>query len=172
MRNCAYCGKPHGQSVSSVNRAVKVGAPLYCNRVCAGFGRRSNKSKAEKIEEKRLYDLEYRKKNPAMLKEKKHEYFKRTYDPKKAAVYRKTRMPYHVEYCRRPEYRKYKTQYDQVYRAKKDFGPLWESALLVQQIETEILSRITRYEIYKQNGILNKSLQRKRDYGKVISSQS
>lgn len=169
---CAYCGKPHGQPQNHINRAIKVGAPLYCNRVCAGFGRRNHKAKAQKVEEKRIYDAEYRVKNRAMLKAKKSDYFQRTYDPKEAAVYRKKRMHLHVAYCRRPEYLKYKKVYDRKYRAKKDFGPLWESAVLLLQIEEEVNSRITRNEVYRQNGTQNKSIKRKREYAKIIGSQS
>ncbi len=43
--------------------------------------------------------MEYRRKNRAALKAKKAERHKRTYDPVKAAVVRKKRMPRHVEYC-------------------------------------------------------------------------
>jgi hypothetical protein len=76
------------------------------------------KTKAQKVAEKRIYDMAYRAKNRAMLKEKKRAYFLRTYDPKKAAVKRKKRMHLHVAYCRQPRYKAWKRQYDLNYRAR------------------------------------------------------
>jgi hypothetical protein len=161
---CAFCGKESDKPSGAVNRALKKNAPLYCNRVCAGLGRRKGKSDAEKREEKRLYDIEYRTKNRALLKTKKAAYFRRTYDPQEAAVKRKERMPFHVEYCRRPEYREYKRGYDRQHRAKKFYGPFWESFLLTMDIRSEALSRQSDYEIRLEKGTLCKTQRRKRDY--------
>lgn len=172
MIECAWCSKPHGKCVSAVNRAKKIGAPIYCGRRCAGLGRRSGKTKEQKIEEKRLYDISYREKNIEHLTQNKAEWFQRTYDPIKAAKQRKANMGRHVEYCRQPQYRQYKRQYDQVYRAKNDFGPFFESAMLLQQINNEILSRVTRFDIYSQNRTLNKSQKRRREYEKIVGSKS
>lgn len=164
MKNCAWCGRPHGKEISAINRAKRIGAPLYCNRKCAGFGRRSNKSKSQKVEEKRLYDAAYRKRNLALLKAKKAAYFQRTYNPKKAAIERKKRMHLHVEYCRQPHYRAYKHDYDRVYLAKRRFGAYWEAALLVRQIDEEVQSRMSKYEIGLAHGTINKALKRRREY--------
>jgi len=75
---CSYCGSIADLPKGAVNRAKRVGANIYCNRVCSGLGRRKGKTKAQKIEEKRLYDAQYRGKNRSMLKEKKHKWFKET----------------------------------------------------------------------------------------------
>ena len=161
---CAHCGKSSDKPTGAVNRARAQGRRLYCNRTCAGHSKRRGKTDAEKKMEKRQYDMEYRAKNRAMLKAKKAAYFQQTYDPEKAAVERKKRMPRHVEYCRRPEYRDWKRDYDRQYRAKKFYGPFWESFLLAMDIRSEALSRQSDYEIRLEKGTLCKTQRRKRDY--------
>jgi len=69
-----------------------------------------------KKEKKRIYDMEYRRLNREKIKAKKAKWFKGYYDPKKAAIKRKAKAAQHTEYCRRPEYKKYKSQYDKVSR--------------------------------------------------------
>lgn len=165
---CAHCGRKVERSTGHVNRARKLGLNVYCNRKCAGLGRRVFKTKAQKVEEKRLYDMEYRRKNRKMLKEKKRTYFQRTYDPVKAAKVRAARMPYHVEYCRQPAYKRWKRRYDERYRANRIFGPYAESFLLLQKIEKEIASRMSKYEIGLANGTINKAMHRRREYERLI----
>jgi hypothetical protein len=169
---CAWCGQPAQKERRDVNRSGKNGMYLYCGRSCSGLGRRANKTKEQKVAEKAAYDAEYRIKNRDALKEKKAEYFQRTYDPESARENRKATMPRHIEYCRRPEYKAYKTRYDRQYRAKHDFGEFWESAVLLVDINHEIQTRITRNEIYAQNGTQNKSLRRKRDFARLVGGQS
>lgn len=161
---CARCGTSFFRTASHVNRSRKAGAPLYCGRTCMGMARRVERSKAERVARKAAYDAEYRATNAALLKAKKAAYFQATYDPAKAAVERKAKMARHVEYCRSPEYRAWKREYDRVYRAKVDFGPFWEAAVLLLQIEEEVSSRMTRYEVYAANGTINKTQRRKREY--------
>ena len=165
---CKHCSKRVRQSVGAVNRALKIGAPLYCDRKCAGLARRVYKPKAQKIAEKRLYDMEYRRKNRRLLKAKKRAYFQRTYDPAKAAAERKARMHLHVAYCRQPSYRRWKRRYDRKYRAQKMFGPFADSFLILQRLEKEIDSRMSRYEVYAANGTLNKALNRRREYERLV----
>lgn len=164
---CAYCGETAMKEAGSVTRAKAKGAPLYCDRTCAGQGRRKHKSPADKVKDKRLYDIEYRRKNQTELKAKKAAAFQRDYDPVQAAVYRKSRMHLHVKYCQQPTYQAWKREYDRKYRAKKDYGEFWESALLIQNIETEVLSRTTRYDIMLANGTIAKNQKRKRAYAKI-----
>ncbi len=139
--NCAYCGAMVTQAWGAINRAQKIGAPIYCDRTCAGFGRRKDKSIEQRKLEKRVYDKLYREKHRGALKVKKAKYFQRTYDPKSAAVERKKRMPYHVEYCRKPEYRAKKSDYDQIHRVfgtarvPKEFK---EIVVLQNQLKKEI----------------------------------
>lgn len=129
---CEHCGKESDKPVGAVNRAKSIKAPLYCDKKCAGLGRRTHKTKAQKVKEKRAYDAKRRIDKRAELKAWKGKYHKRTYDPVKAAADRKKKMPAHIEYCRQPEYKKYKADYDRKRRyAKRDeikrlyiFGPV------------------------------------------------
>jgi len=134
---------------------------LYCGRECSGLGRRCGKTKAQKREEKRMYDMEYRKKNLALIKAKKSAHFKKTYDPVKAAIERKARMPRHIEYCRRPEYRVKKQAYDQK-RRDAEYGDFAEVARLTIDLNREIKGRATNEQIKWQSGTANKSQTRKR----------
>ena len=148
----------------AINRAARAGLTLYCGRECARLGRRKDKPVAQKKAEKKAYDAQRRIDLAARIKAEKAAYHARTYDQVKAAIERKARMPRHVEYCRQPAYREYKRQYDRSYRARKDFGPFWEAAMLVDDLNKAVLSRASRYEIDLQNGKLNKATKRKRDY--------
>lgn len=161
---CSQCGLPFESDNGRINRAKKNNAPLYCGRTCAGLSRRLNNppTKAEKKEAKRLYDAQRRIEKAEEIKVKKRDYFKRTYNPTIAAAKRKERMPKHVEYCRRPEYKVWKRNYDRRYLAEKKFGEFAKAALLLQDIEREIDERATRYEIYRTNETLNKAQTRRR----------
>ncbi len=162
---CAHCGAVSVKPTGAVNRARSIGASLYCSRTCAGLGRRkAPKSPAQKKAEKAAYDAEYRAKNRASLKAKKAAYYANNHDREKEREYRKKRMPQHVEYCRRPEYRVKKKAYDRPHRAKKFYGPLWEAALLTQDIRNAVLEQQSDYEIRLAKGTLSKSQKRKRDY--------
>ena len=161
--NCAHCRKSVDRPAGHVNRSRAKGLRLFCGRRCSGLAKRQHKTKAQKKEEKRLYDIEYRAKNVEMLKEKHRAYHKRTYDPVKAAAHRKTRMLYHVEYCRRPEYRQWKKGYDKKYRAKKLYGAFDEAFLLTMDLTNEIKGRMTNHEVKYQNGGTNKAQRRKRE---------
>lgn len=169
--NCAYCGNEADLHAGHVNRARERGLNIYCNRACAGLGRRSGKTKAQKVAEKAAYDVGYRARNLASIKAKKAERFKRTYDPAQAAIERKKRMPYHVEYCRRPEYREWKSDYDRKYRADKEYGEFAECFLLVMDIRAECLNQMSDYEIRFDKGTLNKRLQRKREYARSLRKE-
>ena len=160
---CSFCTTEFEKENGSINRARKDGKSIYCGRKCSGLARRLNKSDEQKKIEKASYDRMYRKKNNGILKVKKAEYFKRTYDPEKARIERKKRANFHTEYCRRPEYRKWKREYDRKYRAKKHYGEFWESFLLTLDIRTECLQNATDYEIRQANQTLNKAQTRKRN---------
>lgn len=160
---CRNCGKKPDKPNGAVMRAKKIGAPLYCNRKCAGLGRRCGKSKAQRVAEKAAYDQIYREKNLARITAEKAVYFKRTYDPVAAAIERKKHMPRHIEYCRRPEYRAWKTEYDKQHRAKKNFGPFAEIALLTNDLNREIKERMTNAEIRWKNQTANKAQFRDRE---------
>jgi hypothetical protein len=168
---CAHCKQWADLHPSHVNRAKRDGNKLYCGRKCAGLGRRKpKKPKKQRVAEKRLYDQEYRRKNRAMLKAKKHAHFKATYDPVKAAKERKKRMHLHVEYCRQPEYKAWKREYDRKLRAS-EYGDFDEAYMLLLDLDREIKQRMTDYEIRKANGTLNKRLQRQRAWQSLVSGQ-
>lgn len=168
--HCAHCGKEADRPAGHVNRARKRGDALYCSRECSGLGRRTNKTAEQRKEEKRLYDIKYRARDVEARKASKAEYYQRTKDRAKEAEARKRRMPKHVEYCRRPEYRAWKKTYDRQYRAVKFYGDFADCFLLVMDIRDECLSRMSDYEIRIENGTINKSLQRKREYERSISN--
>lgn len=160
---CSYCKAKTQKERAHVNRSIKDGYLLFCGTECFGKFHRVNKPTEQKKSEKRDYDKQYRLKNKEKLKVKKSDYFKKTYDPDKARIERKKRMPAHVEYCRRPEYRLWKKEYDKTHRAKKNYGEFWEAFLLTMDIREECLSRQSDYEIRLSNGTLSKNQRRKRD---------
>lgn len=169
---CAQCSKKTDKFIGVINRAKKQCAPLFCNRTCAGLHRRKNLTAEQKKEAKRLYDEKYRNENKKLLKKKKAEFYKKNHDREREKEKRRLRAPQHAEYCRQPEYKKWKKQYDRQFRAKKFFGEFNEAFCVLLELEDEILTRVTRYEIYQTNGTLNKHLQRRRDYEKLISNKS
>lgn len=112
--------------------------------------------------------MQYRSKNKEMLKAKKHAYFKKVYDPVKAAEIRRTE-----------EYREYRRQYMSCYmtenriedkriydrnrRSTIKYGEYAECHILLMDLENEVKKHITKYEARLQNGILNKAQQRGRN---------
>jgi len=120
---------------------------LFCGRRCSGLAKRKRVPKSVKRVLKGIYDAEYRKRNRALLKAKKHAYFVRTYDPAQARVERKKRAGAHAEYCRRPEYKRWKSTYDRRHRSEKFYGPFAEVAMLTADLNREIKGRMTNHEI-------------------------
>ena len=169
---CCHCGADFEREAGAINRARRSNLNLYCGKTCAGIGRRSNKPRAQKISEKAEYDRKYRRKNSAKRKAQKAEYHRNTYDPEKARVERKKRSAAHSEYCRRPEYRRWKAEYDRSYLARKHYGEFAGCALLVRDIRNECLERMSDYEIRIASGTFNKSQKRKRDYDRLNSNRS
>lgn len=168
---CAFCGAAITKRRSEVNRANKAGRLLFCGRVCSGMNRRVEKDAATKKAEKAAYDRQYREKNLALLKEKKAAWFKATYDPVKAAQERKARMARHVEYCRRPEYREKKKEYDRRHRAK-EYGEFAEAYMATMDVYREVNARMPRTELYATKGTQNKTLNRRRDYERLVRNHA
>lgn len=171
---CGYCGKVIWLEAGHLNRARKLGMAVYCDRKCAGLGRRSDtRTPEQKLADKAEYDRRYRERTREKKKAQARAYHLRTYDPVKAAAERKAKMPRHIEYCRRPEYRAWKREYDRKHRAQKDYGSLWETHLILLDLEGEIDDRADRYEIYQENGRLQRGAQkRKRLAAKAHSAKS
>jgi hypothetical protein len=162
---CPHCGKRADKPTGHVQRARKLGMKVFCSRLCSGLAKRKGKTKAQKREKKRLYDLGYRANNLTMLKAKKRDYHKRTYDPIKAAKDRKKTMARHIEYCRQPWYKAYKREYDKKYLAS-EYGEYADVFLLVKTLDREIQERMSNEEIHFENKTFNKKQRRAREEGK------
>lgn len=165
MLRCVTCNKDIlGRMTAKINIAKKTGAKVFCDKACYGVSRRRKVvlTDVQKKEIKRIYDEQYRIKKAAIIKAQKAAWYKKTADRDKEREYRKTHMQRHVEYCRRPEYKEWKSEYDSMYRAKKQFGEFATAALLLLDLEKEVLSQASRYEIALTNGVLNKAQQRRR----------
>jgi hypothetical protein len=164
---CPQCLGLFDAKPSNVNRAAKIGAPLYCGRVCAGLARRlaNPPTDEQRRAAKAAYDAK-RRSGPqrAEILAKKLAHYYANHDRLKAehAVYRASHMDRHVEYCRQPEYKAWKADYDRKYRAKQNFGEFADAALLLADIDREVAQRASKYEIYLTNGTINKALQRRR----------
>ena len=102
--------------------------------------------------QKAAYDKKYRKRNMERIRANHAAYFRRTYDPVKAAIERKKRMPAHVLYCRQPWYRAYKRRYDAQRRAKK-FGGFADAYKVLLALQREVRKQMPdRFERYQQSG--------------------
>jgi hypothetical protein len=157
----AYCNAIVPQSQSSIRRAQREDKPLYCNRVCSGMARRDHRTPDQKKEAKRGYDAQRRAEKAAEISVRKAAYYQRTRDPVKERARRAANMDRHVELCRRPEYRDYKSDYDREYRAR-EYGEYAEAYLLLLDLEREIRSRATWYERRKAKGYYTRSAQQRR----------
>lgn len=160
---CHYCGKSFKIDSGDYNRAVKGGYNVYCSREHSGFGRRANRSQEEEKLIKYFYDR-FIFLADETLKQKKSESFKRDYaaNPEKYRKERQRRMKSHVEYCRQPNYKKYKKKYDQQYRAKKLYGQYWESSIALRQLADVVDNRLAKAD--QKN--ITKSQKRKRHANK------
>lgn len=167
---CAHCGKLTDKAAGHVNRTRAVGGKLFCDRACFGLDRRKHKTVTAKRAEKREYDAEYRQRNRAMLKEKKADYFRRTYDADVARAYRKARMGLHVAYCQREEYKRWKSDYDRRYRAR-EYGDFADAFMLVLDIDNEVDARMSDYEVRMANGTINKAMQRRREHARTFGRE-
>ncbi len=148
--HCAHCHRQSQKEAGAINRARRSGLRLFCGRRCSGLTRRKGKTKAQRVAEKREYDMAYRAANLATIKEKKRLHYQATRDPEKERAYRKAHMARHVKYCRRPEYRAYKREYDKKHRAR-EYGPFADCFLILQDLNAEIAARMSRYDIYMAN---------------------
>jgi hypothetical protein len=169
---CCHCGKEYTvKNTGSYNRSIRLGLPVFCNKVCFGLSRRTNETEAEKKFYKQWYDLFIR----ASRSEdeywldmfQKALYFHMDYaaNPEKYRRWRQEKQSAHNEYCRQPKYKKYKKGYDEQYRAKKDYGEYWECAIILKNLDNEIDYR----ESKRQNKIYNKSTtKRKRKWQRQL----
>lgn len=157
---CPQCNKKVQKKTGSVNRAIKIKAPIYCGKKCSGLARRKNRTVEEKKKIKSEYDKIYRKKNANKIKERN-----RLYDssPLGRAMQKRNRekfKQYHLEYCRTPEYRKYKRDYDHKHHLKNKYGEFWEAASILVKLNSILPSKTIKYN----QGIINKTQKRKRKW--------
>jgi len=169
---CPQCDKIALKASGAVNRARKIGAPIYCGRICAGLGRRKGKTSKQLKAEKAAYDRRLRAVRGYEIRAKKRAAFARDYDPDKASIYRRCRMHLHVAYCQRPEYRAWKQEYDRRYRANNIYGPFAEAYLALFDVEREVAARATDYEIRMMNDTINKAHKRKVQYAQSTGQQA
>lgn len=157
---CDYCGKEIEKYIGYVNRAKEEGLRQFCDKKCAGLGRRSNETEEEKKLIKYFYDafraIVFEKK----FKKQNAEYFRKDYaaNPEKYRAQRKAGQEKHNEYCRQPEYKKWKQEYDKKYRAKKIYGKLWESAIALNELAKVVDNRQAKQD----QKTINKTQNRKR----------
>lgn len=162
---CTMCNAAFDCATGRFNRAKAIGAPLYCCRACAGIARRTPKpSDQERRASKAAYDRERRQRLGDRLKAEKRAYYEANRSRILAEMTKKrpAKMAAHIEYCRRPEYRAYKSEYDKLRLVRKQFGEFAEAALTLRNLETEIDAKASRYEVYMQNRTINKAQTRRR----------
>jgi hypothetical protein len=147
------------QARSAINRAIREGKPLYCDRACAGMARRI--STDQKKRQKALYDARRRTEKAAEISFQKQEYYQCTRNPEKERERRRANRGRHAEYCRQPEYKAYKQDYD-LHRRAEEYGPYADSYLLLLDLEREIRSRATSYERRKARGYYTRAAQQRR----------
>lgn len=130
---CPQCRNPFEAKTAHVNRAAKIGAPLYCGKVCAGLARRNKNppTPEQRRAAKSAYDARRREgpqREVILAKKRDHYYANHERLKAKHAEYRAAHMDRHVEYCRQPEYRAKKSVYDRRRRAEMDFGGFSEAS--------------------------------------------
>jgi hypothetical protein len=162
---CCRCGVAFDREAGAVNRAKKMGAPLYCGTACAGLARRlpTPKTPEQKRAEKSAYDRKRRAEKGEALRVKRMAayYANHAENLARAKQQRKKRMPYHVEYCRQPEYRAKKHEYD-IRRGGEGYADFAEAWRLLLDLEKEIRSQATAYERRVANGYYLRSAQKRR----------
>jgi hypothetical protein len=136
---------------------------MFCSKACCGLSRRLAvpKTDEEKKSEKAAYDRKYRALNAEKLKAEKAAWYQRNRDPDKERAHRQARMHLHVEYCRRPEYRIKKHEYDRK-RNESEWGEWAEVWRLLQDLEKEIRSQASAYERRVANGYYTRNAQKRR----------
>lgn len=161
---CKVCGCEFNKSIGHYNRAIRCGLNVYCNRACAGIGRRTS------VEEKKAVKAAYDKKIYTTLerREARKRYFKKAYlaNPEKYKAIRQAKYPKHLEYLRSSKYKAWKKEYDKKYLSKKYYGAFSEAAILLSELEL-FLTQNMPSELKFQMGIINKSQKRKRLWQKM-----
>jgi hypothetical protein len=110
-----------------------------------------------KKEAKRLYDIEYRRKNLERINERKRKYNSSPAGRAMQKRQREKQKSNHLKYCRTKKYRQYKKEYDQEFRSKKLYGEFWECMILVEKIFNKVIELTPdKYERDKMRGNINR----------------
>lgn len=158
ITNCSHCGKQIEKTDGHYNRAKKLGRKLFCNKICFGVSQRTSLEDKKKV--KSDYDKSLR--QTQEYKDKKAERFKIDYakNPDRYKQKRIRRYKKHLEYLRTPEYKEYKKEYDKKYRAALFYGEFSEAAILLNDLENILDSKVIKYE----QDLINKTQKRKRQW--------
>lgn len=148
---CDHCGQKFERQSGQYKYHSQRCAHVYCSRKCAGLARRLTIDAETKKALKAEYDRNYRATSPT-LRQRRAESYRRNVDREKEKATRQKRMPLHVEYCRRPEYKAKKVVYDAQLRAS-EYGEYAECYRLLIMLEREICARATKNERYRELGI-------------------
>lgn len=157
---CPYCKKEADIPKAYVLKARSVGAPKYCSKLCSGLARKIWRTDAEKKAIKKLYDEQYRTREYVKLQKNFAFHLDYRANPEKYRKERQRKMKAHIEYCRKPEYKKWKKQYDHKFRLKKKYGEYWECASIMVSLDKTLNTK----EIKINQGLINKSQKRKRKW--------
>lgn len=161
---CPHCKHESERKTGYVNRAKKLGVPIYCTKKCSALARMIFRTDEEKKRIKSEYDKKHRKEYSAELKKKKAIAFQIDYknNPEKYRLERIKRKEEHKKYIQTPKYKKWKKEYDHEYKMKLKYGEFWECGSVLVKLNEELDSR----EIKINLGIINKSQKRKRKWHK------
>lgn len=171
---CDHCGVIASQPTGAVNRARKKGMRLFCERACAGRAKAARRAlpvpgTPEGREHKARYDAARRAALGDVLREQKREAYRKAVEERGGVVRSKQRARReanrhrHADYCRTPEYRAWKSEYDRRHRAK-EYGEFAEAHIALVQLQALVDERMTRDEVYAANGTVNKKQTRRRQY--------
>lgn len=171
---CPQCNKCFDAMTGAVNRAAKIGAPLYCGKTCSGLARRTPQTKDQKRAAKAEYDRNRREALADELRAKKRAAYYNNHAERLAAAkeLRKTaeHKKKHLAYLSKPEYRAKKKVYDDKLR-EAEYADFTESWRLLLELEKEIRSRQSAYERRKARGYYTRSsINRRRELWKVKQS--
>ena len=172
---CDRCGAPSERLTGDVNRARRNGKPLYCSRECwvPAAAEKKQKNPPKNTPEGRAFKAEYDRRRrerlgEALRAEKRAAYRARVEGDTERLraeqkALREKRREAHAAYCRRPEYREWKREYDRALRAR-EYGEFAEAHVALMHLQAEIDSRMSREEIYVANGTAAKWTKRRREY--------
>lgn len=157
---CPHCKKEADIKNGYINRARKLGVPRYCSKKCSGLARKIYRTESEKKLIKKNYDKQYRDRGYVYMIKAVRFFYDYENNPEKYRTIRRKKQKAHNEYCRRPEYREYKKEYDHAHKHKLKYGEFWEAASILTKLNEILPSKQIKYN----QGLINKSQKRKRKW--------